>query len=165
MTVRRPTLFATPTRREAFYGLGAGLGAIALNSMLLGQEGGGTHHRPRAKRCIFLMMEGGPSHLDTFDPKPELTTRHLQAFTRNGEMESAMSSGKRYFVKSPFEFVKAGQSGADICTQWTHLREMVDDICFYRGAQVESVNHPTACYQLNTGNQFGGDPGIGAWVT
>jgi hypothetical protein len=76
-----------------------------------------------------------------------------------------MSSGKRYFVQSPFEFIKAGQCGADICSEWTHLKERVDDICFYRGAQAESVNHPTACYHINTGNRFGGDPGIGSWVT
>jgi hypothetical protein len=124
-----------------------------------------VHHGAKAKRCIFLMMEGGPSHIDTFDPKPELTKRHLQAFTRSGEAESAMSSGKRYFVKSPFEFLKAGQCGADISSRWVHLKEMIDEICFYRGAQVESVNHPTACYQLNTGNQFGGDPAVGSWVT
>ena len=111
------------------------------------------------------MMEGGPSHIDTFDPKPELTKRHLQKFKRSGEAESAMSSGERYFVKSPFEFEKAGKSGADISSEWIHLKKQVDDICFYRGAQVDSVNHPTACYQLDTGNRFGGDPGIGSWVT
>ena len=69
-----------------------------------------------------------------------------------------MSSGVRYFVKSPFEFLKAGNSGADISAEWTHLKEVADDICFYRGCQVESVNHPTACYHVNTGNRFGGDP-------
>lgn len=153
-----------PTRREALFGLGAGLGSIALTSMAHA-EIGLPHHRPKAKRCIFLMMEGGPSHIDTFDPKPELTRQHLKEFTRSGEMESAMSSGTRYFVKSPFDFIRAGASGADISSQWVHLQEMVDEICFYRGAQVESVNHPTACYQLNTGNQFGGDPAVGSWVT
>lgn len=160
--------YASLTRREALYGLGAGLGTVALNSMLKAVEAGATagvaHHPAKAKRCIFLMMEGGPSHIDTFDPKPDLTKHHLKKFKRSGDMESAMSSGDRYFVKSPFDFIKAGQSGADISTEWHHLKEMVDDICFYRGAQVDSVNHPTACYQLNTGNRFGGDPGIGAWV-
>ena len=158
------TAIVKPTRREALYGLGAGLGAVALTSFVQGEDRT-PHHAARAKNCIFLMMEGGPSHLDTFDPKPELTKQHLKEFTRKGEMESAMSSGKRYFVKSPFEFTRAGQCGADIAQPWVHLREMVDDICFYRGAQVESVNHPTACYQLNTGNQFGGDPAVGSWVT
>lgn len=157
--------FAQPTRREALYGLGAGLGSVAFSSLLQSASGQSVHHPAKARRCIFLMMEGGPSHLDTFDPKPELAKRHLQRFKRQGERESAMSSGDRYFVKSPFEFQKAGQSGADISTEWVHLSKQVDDLCFYRGAQVDSVNHPTACYQLNTGNRFGGDPGIGAWVT
>jgi hypothetical protein len=157
--------FSTLTRRDALFGLGAGLGSVALTSLLRADEVRVAHHPAKAKRCIFLMMEGGPSHIDTFDPKPELARQHLKAFTRNGEMESAMSSGERYFVKSPFDFIKAGKSGADISTEWVHLKEQVDEICFYRGAQVDSVNHPTACYQLNTGNQFGGDPGVGAWVT
>ena len=156
-----------PHRRDFLYGLGVGLGSVAFSSMLAAEESApvGKPHLPvKAKRCIFLFMEGGPSHLDTFDPKIELSKRHLQEFSRSGEQESAMSSGKRYFVKSPFEFTKAGECGADICTEWEHLKERVDDICFYRGAQVESVNHPTACYHVNTGNRFGGDPGVGAWV-
>jgi len=167
MKPKSSSLFATPSRRELLYGLGSGLGSVALSSILQGAEGlaGGVHHPAKAKRCIFLMMEGGPSHIDTFDPKPMLTKRHLQKFSRKGDMESAMSSGERYFVKSPFDFIKAGKSGADICTEWEHLKERVDDICFYRGAQVESVNHPTACFQLNTGNRFGGDPAVGSWVT
>lgn len=156
-----------PSRRDFLYGLGAGLGSVAFSSLLAAEEStsvGKPHLPVKAKRCIFLFMEGGPSHLDTFDPKIELSKRHLQEFSRSGEQESAMSSGKRYFVKSPFKFTKAGECGADICTEWEHLKERVDDICFYRGAQVESVNHPTACYHVNTGNRFGGDPGVGAWV-
>ncbi|MCA9209568.1 MAG: DUF1501 domain-containing protein, partial [Planctomycetales bacterium] len=117
------------------------------------------------KSVIFLMMEGGPSHIDTFDPKPKLTELHLREFTRQGEMKSAMESGKRYYVQSPFRFRKAGECGADIAENWEHLAECVDDICFYRGCQVDSVNHPTAMYQMNTGNRFGGDPAVGAWVT
>ena len=164
---------AAPTRRDFLYGMGSGLGSIALTSLLSADDNASpgepnetrTHHPPRAKRCIFLMMEGGPSHLDTFDPKPELNKRHLQEFTRSGKEQSAMSSGKRYFVKSPFDFKKAGECGADISTEFTHLQTCVDDMCFYRGAHVESVNHPTACYHVNTGNRFGGDPALGAWVS
>lgn len=159
---------ATP-RREFIYGLGASLGSVALTSLLRAEQPTSreqkAHLPAKAKRCIFLMMEGGPSHIDTFDPKPELTSRHLEEFSRAGEEQSAMSSGKRYFVKSPFDFIKAGECGADICTPWEHLKHQVDDICFFRGAQAESVNHPTACYHINTGNRFGGDPAVGAWVT
>jgi len=158
---------AALTRRDALYGLGAGLGPVAFSSLLAAADSAparGPHLPAKATRCVFLFMEGGPSHLDTFDPKMELNRRHLQEFSRSGEQESAMSSGKRYFVKSPFDFIKAGESGADICTEWVHLKDQVDDICFFRGAHVESVNHPTACYHVNTGNRFGGDPGVGAWV-
>jgi hypothetical protein len=125
--MKTPNLYATPTRREALFGLGAGLGSVAFSSMLQGAQA--VHHPARAKRCIFLMMEGGPSHIDTFDPKPELDKRHLQKFKRSGEQESAMSSGQRYFVKSPFDFIKAGKSGADMSAEWVHLKEMADDLC------------------------------------
>jgi len=142
---------------------------VALSSLLQAEETNtavatGPHHPPKAKNCIFLMMEGGPSHIDTFDPKPKLAKRHLQEFSRSGEEQSAMSSGKRYFVKSPFDFLTAGECGAAISAPWEQLQHCVDDICFFRGCHVESVNHPTACYHGNTGNRFGGDPGIGAWV-
>jgi len=109
-------------------------------------------------------MEGGPSHIDTFDPKPALDRLHLKEFVRKGEDQSAMSSGKRYFVKSPFRFRRAGQSGATMNVLWEELAKVADEICFYRGLQVESVNHPTANYHVNTGNKFGGDPAVGAWV-
>ena len=109
-------------------------------------------------------MNGGVSHVDTFDPKAKLEELHLKEFNRSGEEQSAMSSGKRYYVKSPFEFRKTGQSGADMNKLWKNLAQVADDLCFYRGLQVESVNHPTANYHVNTGNRFGGDPAIGAWV-
>jgi hypothetical protein len=123
------------------------------------------HLPAKAKACIFLMMEGGPSHIDTFDPKPKLDELHLQEFTREGRQKSAMESGKRYYVRSPFKFIKAGQCGADMAENWNHLAGVADELCFFRGCQVDSVNHPTAMYQMNCGNRFGGDPGIGAWVT
>ena len=69
------------------------------------------------------MMEGGPSHIDTFDPKPKLAQLHLREFTREGKMKSAMESGKRYFVQSPFTFRKAGQSGFHQCLSLV-LREI-----------------------------------------
>ena len=170
-----------PARREFLYGLGASLGGVALSALLAddapaaetapdGGAGGPLapkkgHLPAKAKNCIFLTMEGGPSHIDTFDPKPALSKRHLEEFTRNGEQKSAMESGKRYFVESPFKFAKHGDGGADMAENWEHLAGVADDLCFFRGCQVDSVNHPTAMYQMNCGNRFGGDPGLGAWVT
>lgn len=162
-------------RRESMFGLGASLGSVALTSLLaqetradrkpgpLAPRNG--HFPTKAKHCIFLMMEGGPSHIDTFDPKPALTDLHLKEFVREGQQKSAMESGKRYYVKSPFAFQKRGESGADMAENWEHLAKVADEICFYRGCQVDSVNHPTAMYQVNCGNRFGGDPALGAWVT
>jgi len=165
-----------PTRRDFLFSLGASIGSVAFTTLLADQVNGTAvspnplaprdgHFPARAKRCIFLMMEGGPSHIDTFDPKPRLKDLHLQEFVRQGRMKSAMESGKRYYVESPFKFIKSGQSGADMAENWEHLKKVADQICFYRGCQVDSVNHPTALYQMNTGNRFGGDPAIGAWAT
>lgn len=167
--------FSSHSRRDFLYSLGASIGSVAFTSLLANELGAAEvkqgplapkegHFPAKAKSCIFLMMEGGPSHIDTFDPKPTLTKLHLQEFVREGKMKSAMESGKRYYVQSPFKFRKAGQSGADMAENWAHLAKVADDICFYRGCQVDSVNHPTAMYQMNTGNRFGGDPGLGAWV-
>jgi hypothetical protein len=161
-------------RREALYGLGAGLGSVALTSLLARDNATaeettsprqpGVHLPAKAKQVIFLMMEGGPSHIDTFDPKPALARRHLEEFVREGEQKSAMQTGRRYYVKSPFRFVKAGKSGADMAENWSHLAKVADELCFFRGCQVDSVNHPTAMYQMNCGNRFGGDPAVGAWM-
>lgn len=155
-------------RRDFLYGLGASLGSVAFTSLLAAEQAragvAGPHLPAKAKNVIFLMMEGGPSHIDTFDPKPALERMHLKEFVREGARKSAMESGKRYYVRSPFKFIKAGQSGADMAENWTHLAGVADELCFWRGCTVDSVNHPTAMYQMNTGNRFGGDPGLGAWV-
>ena len=164
-------------RRDFIYSMGASLGSVALASMLPAHLNGSgakakgplsvkpPHHTARAKNVIFLMMEGGPSHIDTFDPKPQLGKIHMQNFTRSGENKSAMESGTRYYVQSPWKARQVGQSGAWMTEKWVHLAEVADDICFYRGCQAESVNHPTALFHMNTGNRFGGDPAMGSWVT
>lgn len=169
--------FSSSTRRDFLYGMSTSLGSIAFTAMLADEARANAkasngplavkdgHFPAKAKNCIFLMMEGGPSHIDTFDPKPALAKQHLKEFTRGGKMKSAMESGKRYYVQSPFDFQKCGQSGADMATNWQHLSTVADELCFYRGCQVDSVNHPTAMYQMNCGNRFGGDPAIGSWVT
>ncbi len=167
-------------RRDFLFGLGSTVGAVALSSLLGCKQReeiagvsavdsplapGTAMTLPSAKACIFLTMEGGPSHIDTFDPKPALEKYHLKKFQRHDEKLSAMSSGQRYIVQSPFAFRKVGQSGADMSEPFQHLARVADDICFYRGLQAESVNHPTAMYHINTGNQFGGEPSLGSWVT
>ncbi|MCP4847592.1 MAG: DUF1501 domain-containing protein, partial [Verrucomicrobiaceae bacterium] len=93
-------------RREFFYGVNGGLGALAFHSMLQAEEAKGplspkVAHFPKAKakRCILLYMAGGPSHIDTFDPKPKLKELHLKKFKRQSKFLSAMGSGERYYVQ------------------------------------------------------------------
>ncbi len=172
--MKRTEIQAALTRRRLLSRTSMGLGSIALNA-LMQQEARGVsqvlapkpgHHPAKAKRCIFLLMEGGPSHIDTFDPKPKLDQLHMTRFQKErSKFEANMNTGERYYVKSPFEFRSAGKMGIEINSLMPGFAEVVDDVCFYRGLKVESVNHPTALYHLNTGNQFGGDPAIGAWVS
>ena len=158
------------SRRSFLYSLGATLGSVAFTDLLAKESAGPLapktpHLAPRAKACIFLVMEGGPSHIDTFDPKPKLEELHMKLFQREGEQFSPMSSGQRYYVQSPYGFRKVGQSGIDMCEHFVHLPEVADELCVYKGCQSESVDHPTALYHMNTGNKFGGDPAVGSWVT
>jgi len=173
-TDRKPRmLFATPSRREFLYNAGMGLGTVALSAIVAQQQARAgvlspkpPHHAAKARHCIFLLMEGGPSHIDTFDPKPKLTSLHMTKFQKErNKFEANMNTGERYYVRSPFEFRRAGKLGIEINALLNQFTRVVDDVCFFRGLQAESVNHPTAMYHLNCGNQFGGDPAVGAWVS
>lgn len=160
------------SRRNFLYGLGASLGAVALTD-LISQE---VHaestagplapkkpmHRPRAKAVIMLFMEGGPSHIDTFDPKPELSRLNVTESKRT----SGLATGKRFYVGSPFSSRKVGDSGIDMCDQFVHLAdgEVADELCIYRGCKAESLNHPEALLHMNTGSRLGEDPSVGSWV-
>jgi hypothetical protein len=172
MSTKRRMLTATPSRRDLLFGSGMGLGSIALSALLAQESRGGTlsakqpHHAAKAKNCIFLLMEGGPSHIDTFDPKPKLEQLHMTRFQKErSKFEANMNTGERYYVKSPFTFRRAGKMGIEINSLLEQTAGVVDHLCFYRGLKAESVNHPTALYHLNTGNQFGGDPAVGSWVS
>ncbi len=171
------------SRREFLLNSVTGLGGMALLS-LLGDESARAaqqqtppvaatgplapkkaHLPAKAKSCIFLLMDGGASHIDTFDAKPKLKDLHMTEFVRErSKFVSQMESGKRYYVTSPFNFIRA-KNGMEVCEHFSNVAECVSDICFYRGGQAESVNHPTALYQLNTGSQFGTEPAIGSWVS
>ena len=159
-------------RRDFLYGLGASLGAVALTD-LLAQDGCAeasegplapkrTMHPARAKAVIMLFMEGGPSHIDTFDPKPELSRLNVTESKRT----TGLATGKRFYVGSPFESRKVGDSGIDMCDQFIHLanREVADELCIYRGCQAESLNHPEALLHMNTGSRLGQDPSVGSWM-
>jgi len=158
-------------RREFMFGLGASFGALAFTDLLAKETASASSAMlpkapmlpPRAKRCIMLFMEGGPSHVDTFDPKPELNALHKKESTRT----AGLATGERFYVGSPFKSRKVGQAGIDMSDQWVHLADpaVADELCVYRGCTAESLNHPEALFHMNTGSRLGGDPGLGAWAT
>ncbi len=167
-------------RRGFIYQLGSGVGTVAL-SWLLNQdraaaEGLGAnrtlnplltkppHFLPRAKSCIFLMMEGGASHMDTFDPKPKLKEVSGKIFTRDDKLKSNQNNGDRFFTSSPFEFQRYGQCGREVSELFRNVATCVDDLAFVRSVYAESDNHPAALFQFLTGNAFQGSPSIGSWV-
>lgn len=161
-------------RRDAIYGLGASLGAVAMSSLLQGEQPAvqpsasplspkQPMHPPKAKNVIMLFMEGGPGQMDTFDPKPELTRLHKS----ESKLTAGQETGFKFFVGSPFKTRKVGQSGLDMCDQWKHMADpfVADELCNYRGCQAESLNHPEALFHMNTGSRLGGDPALGSWAT
>ncbi|MGB1674730.1 MAG: DUF1501 domain-containing protein, partial [Limisphaerales bacterium] len=149
------------SRRDFLYGLGASLGSMALThqwtadasnafpSSMLPKE---PMLPGKAKACILLFMEGGPGHMDTFDPKPELQARH----TTQSHRTAGLANGYRFFVGSPFASRKVGQSGLDMSAPWVHLAhpDVADEWCNYRGCQAESLNHPEALFHMNTGSRL-----------
>ena len=163
---------ASLRRRDFLYGLGASLGSVAFSDLIAGEKTAGPlaprkpHHKARAKAVIMLFMEGGPSHIDTFDPKPKLDGLHMKGFINKNDKISGMGNGSRFYVKSPYKFRTVGRNGISMSEHFRHLADpaVADELCVFHGCQAESVSHPTALYHMNTGNRFGGDPAVGAWA-
>jgi hypothetical protein len=162
------------TRRQLFQ-LGAGLGSVAL-SWLLHRDGYAATTRggslppklpdisPRARAIIFLIMEGGPSQIDTFDPKPALDKLHGTVYHREN-VKTSQVKGTRYFVRSPFRFRRYGESGIEVSDLFAHVGQCADELAIVRSVHADSDNHPAALFQYNTGFPIQGNPSIGAWVT
>jgi hypothetical protein len=158
------------TRRAMLCKAGLGFGAWALLDLLTrdGLLAASSRHFPaRAKQVIFLFMQGGPSHIDTFDPKPLLNTLHGQPLPA-----SAAAGLLLQFTKSdaailgcPQSFRKCGQSGIDIADTYPHLQTCADDLAVVRSCYHDSFNHAPAQYMLSTGFARMGRPCLGSWVT
>ncbi len=161
------------SRREFLYGLGASLGSIAMSSAFAKDinqplanplAAKKPMHAAKAKNVILLFMEGGPGHMDTFDPKPKLNELHKT----ESKNDRGLAAGQyQFYVGSPFKFRKVGKSGIEMCDQWQYMAdpEIADELCNYRGCQAESLNHPEALFHMNTGSRLGADPSLGAWAT
>ncbi len=154
------------SRREMLQRMCTGFGVVGLAG-LLGPEALAAasaerrpHFAPRAKRVIFLFLNGGPSHVDTFDPKPALKACAGQQPA--GELyRKNKGSG---FMPSPFEFHRCGQSGLEICETLPNLARVIDDCCIIRSMKTDVPNHEPALLQMHTGNIQPIRPSMGSWL-
>ncbi|MCB1066183.1 MAG: DUF1501 domain-containing protein [Verrucomicrobiae bacterium] len=158
-----------PRRDFLATGLGIGASSLALRSLLAEDAGslppGGSHFAPTAKRVIFLFMSGGPSQVDTFDPKPELAklAGHDVPESLAQHVPKIKRAGLSNLMASPWEFRKHGQSGIPVSSLLPETAKHVDDLCIIRSMQHRNPVHgPGECVAL-TGTGAGDRPSIGAW--
>jgi hypothetical protein len=154
----------TLTRRDLLRRTGAGFGMLGLAGALTGagqsSADGHTHFRARAKRVIFLFMNGGPSHVDTFDPKPALK-KHA------GEKPSGklVRTAKLGYMPSPFAFQAHGQGGVVMSELFPHLSRCADELCVIRSMYTDNPNHEPGLLLMHSGIQQPTRPSLGSWVS
>jgi hypothetical protein len=172
------------SRREFLHKAGGGFGALALGYLLgrdgllplaSANEGAGisespilpriAHQPARAKSVIWLFMEGGPSHLDLFDPKPELDRLAGQAMPESfGRPITAMGTAGNTLMASKREWRQHGRSGLWISDWLPHTARHADDLCVIRSCWADGLNHVGSVCQMNTGDILAGRPAMGAWA-
>jgi len=166
-------------RRSFLRQSGAGIGGLALLSMLNGEQTADAaasltngviktlHHPPRVKRMVHLCMAGGPSHLETLDDKPVLREKHGQPMPESMTkgQQIAQLQGKELKCFAPqFEFQKYGESGQSISSLFSNIGSVADDICILRSLHTDQINHDPAHTLFNTGSGNSGRPSMGAWL-
>ena len=170
----------TYSRRQMLARSGAGAGLLGLTS-LLDSEGqlasadeAGTldplaprqpHFEPRAKAVIWLFINGGPSHVDTWDYKPELEKSDGKELEGFDKFTGFFSGAVGPLMKSPFKFSQHGESGKWVSSLFPHLRQHVDKMAFVHSAYAKSNNHSPALFMANTGFTQLGYPCVGSWAT
>ena len=178
------------TRRQFFGRSACGIGTAALASLLNPQLFAATpkaaagpnaestglgvlghpHFAPRAKRVIYLFMNGGPSQIDMFDHKPVLNDmfdKDLPDSIRKGQRITTMTSGQKRLPVAPskFKFKQHGKAGAWVSELLPHTAKVVDDLTIIRSVHTEAINHDPAVTYIQTGSQQPGRPSMGAWVS
>ncbi len=124
------------------------------------------HFQPKAKRVIYLFMHGGPSHVDLFDPKPDLIKYAGQQLPASfGEVQTRRKVAKNPLMPPVKPFHRHGESGLEFSELLPHMAAKADDLCVIRSCHGNSVNHPQSVYQMNTGSILMGKPSLGAWVS
>lgn len=173
------------TRRELLRTGANGFGLLALNALLAenapaaaagfrwspgfsrarlpaGGTPTGPHFKPRARNVIFCFMDGGVSHVDTFDPKPKLAGLDGKEV---GKVDNPTAPGNRKWLKSPWSFKQYGRSGLAVSELFPHIGSCADDLAVIRSMKVELPLHPNAVLYLHTGHTSPGRPSLGSWLT
>ena len=164
---------ALPHRRHALWTFANGFGLLGLAGLLADEARAGVaaadplavrppHFPAKAKRVIFLFMSGGPSHVDTFDPKPKL--KEYTGKPLPFEQPKLVRTRTVNCLPTPFKFAKHGRAGIEVSELFPHLAKRADDLCVLRGMVADNINHNGACLQMNTGEQAFSRPSLGSWL-
>ena len=166
-----PGRIAAPlSRREMLTASANGFGMLALSGLMSqparaaavgGASAPGPHFAPKVKNVIFCFMDGGVSHVDSFDPKPKLGEVDGQA----AESKNPTANANRKWLKSPWEFKQHGQSGMPVSSLFPHLAGCADDLAVIRSMKADLPIHSTGVLRLHTGSNNAGKPSLGAWTT
>jgi len=160
----------SPSRRDFLHSASGCIGAAALASLLTEEARGADllprppHVPAKATSVIHLFMNGGPSQMDLFDPKPLLDKLHGQPCPSSlaGEIEFISAAGS--VMRSPFKFAKHGQCGAWVSDAMPHFAKVVDDVAFIRSMHTTNITHEPAVYMIQSGKTSPGRPTLGSWV-
>ena len=162
------------SRREVFQRASLGFGSLALAGMLADRALAETlpmqslvrprpHFMPKAKRIVWLFMDGGVSQVDSFDPKPRLNAEHGQPFKMKIEATQFEQNGTT--LGSPFAFRQEGKAGIPVSSLFPHIASCIDDLCVIRSMQSPFSEHAQSCYLQHTGHPQQGRPSLGSWIS
>ena len=153
------------SRRDFLRRSGVGLGMLGLSDLLAESKaasppGAGPHFAPKAKRVIHFFLNGGPSHVDTFDPKPALLKHAGQALPQNFLTERKTGAA----FPSPFKFQRYGRSGIEVSELFAKTAQHIDDIAVIRSMQAQVPNHEPSLMLMNCGDSLQSRPSLGSWL-
>ncbi len=160
-----------PSRRQLLRTMGTGFGMAGLAGILNASEPPAAaapmapkapHFTPTAKHVIFLFLNGGPSQVDTFDPKPMLQKYSGQPIP-SGNLKTERKTGNLF--GSPFSFRRCGKSGIEVSEIFPKLGDAIDDVCVIRSMYTDIPNHEPSLFLMNCGHRVPGRPSMGSWLT
>lgn len=153
------------TRRDVLKAMGNGFGLLGLANVAQGASAlapKAPHFAPKAKRVIFLFLNGGMSQVDTFDPKPALDKWDGTPMP-GPKVLTDRASGE--LMKSPFKFHRCGKSGLEVSEIFPKVGALIDDVCVIRSMYSDNGNHGPSLLMMNTGHLLPGRPSMGSWLT